>query len=194
MEENGNNENNENNLNQPEHKDENKGFFTKNFFIGLGATALGIATAAIGGKLVYDNYTKKKEEKQKFGDSVLEYKDIDENDSIIQKLKNQKNNKPKIIDNSCDNNYIRANSFNKELEEKSDNDKEKEFICPISNKIMEEPVITPYGTTYEKKAILDWIKKNKSDYKTKRLLKENMLVTNYILKEAIKNYKESLSF
>ena len=56
MEENGNNENNENNLNQPEHKDENKGFFTKNFFIGLGATALGIAPAAIGGKLVYDNY------------------------------------------------------------------------------------------------------------------------------------------
>ena len=45
-----------------------------------------------------------------------------------------------------------------------------------------------------KKAILDWIKKNKSDYKTKRLIKENMLVTNYILKEAIKNYKESLSF
>ena len=58
---------------------------------------------------------------------------------------------------------------------------------------MEEPVITPYGTTYEKSAIIDWIKKNKTDFKTKQILKEEMLVTNYILKVAIKNYKESLN-
>ena len=58
---------------------------------------------------------------------------------------------------------------------------------------MEEPVITPYGTSYEKSAIVDWISKNKTDFVTKNTLNENMLVTNYILKVAIKNYKESLN-
>ena len=57
---------------------------------------------------------------------------------------------------------------------------------------MEEPVITPYGTTYEKSAIIDWIKKNKTDFKTKNLLTEDMLVTNHILNVAIKDYKETI--
>ena len=63
---------------------------------------------------------------------------------------------------------------------------------PYYSKIMEEPVITPYGTTYEKSAIMDYISKNKKDFMTKKHLDEKMLVTNYILKVAIKNYKESL--
>ena len=76
----------------------------------------------------------------------------------------------------------------------NNNDKiEKEFICPITQKIMDEPVITPYGTTYEKSAIIDWINKNQIDYKTENFLSEDMLVTNYILKVAIKEYKESLT-
>ena len=180
---------------QKEEKKEKKGFFNKNFFIGLGATALGIATVALGGKIAYDKYSKSKEEKKKvLGESALEYFDCEENDSIIQKLNNQKNMKPNIVDNSCDSNYVRANSITDELEEKNEiKEKEKEFICPINQKIMEEPVITPYGTTYEKEAIIEWIKKHKTDYKTNRLLSEDMLVTNYILKVAIKNYKESIA-
>ena len=70
--------------------------------------------------------------------------------------------------------------------------KKNSFICRISQIMMENPVITPYGTTYEKSAIIDWISKNKNDFMTKKVLNENMLVNNYMLKVAIKNYKESL--
>ena len=58
---------------------------------------------------------------------------------------------------------------------------------------MEEPVITPFGMTYEKSAIIDWIKKNKTDFQTKKDLTEDMLVPNYILKVEINKYKESLN-
>ena len=58
---------------------------------------------------------------------------------------------------------------------------------------MEEPVITPYGTTYEKSAIVDWIKRYNVDFKTENFLSEDMLVTNHILKIAIKEYKESIN-
>ena len=166
-------------------KEENKGSFGKKLLIGLGA-ALGATAVVIGGKLAYDHFSKKK---KIFGESALEYKDIEENDSVIKKLQKQRSLKAKIVDNTNNNNYIRANS----ITEYDENKNEDEFKCPITKKIMEDPVITPYGTTYEKSAIIDWIKKNKTDFKTKQVLEEDMLVTNYILKVAIKDYKESLN-
>ena len=178
---------NENNEEKEENieKEENEGFFGKKFLIGIGA-AIGAAAAVIGGKLAYDHFSKKKSH---FGESALEYKSNEENDSILKKLKSQQNLKAKIVDNTFDENYIRANS----LTEYNKEEREQEFKCPITKNIMEEPVITPYGTTYEKNAIIDWIKKNKTDFITKNALNEDMLVTNYILKVAIKDYKESLN-
>ena len=167
-------------------KSEESGFFGKKFFVGLGV-AIGATAAAIGGKLAYDHFSKKSKDKS-IGESALEFKD-EEHDTILRKIKTQKSRKAKIVDNTYDKNYIRVNS----ITETDDKERAKEFTCPITQKIMEEPVITPYGTTYEKSAIVDWISKNKTDFVTKNTLKENMLVTNYILKVAIKNYKESLN-
>ena len=162
-------------------------FIGKKFLMGLGV-ALGATVAAIGGKLVYNHSSEKPKDKKSLVESVLDYKNTEEKDCIIIKLNALKKIKPKIVDNTHDNNFIGVNSFN----EIDDNEKEKKFICPITQKIMEEPVITPYGTTYEKSAIIDWISKNKNDFMTKKVLNENMLVNNYMLKVAIKNYKESL--
>ena len=164
------------------------GFFGKKFFVGLGV-AIGATAAAIGGKLAYDHFSNKSKDKKSMGESALDYKYSEENDTILRKIKTQKSLKTKIIDNTYDKNYIRVNS----ITEVDDKEREKEFICPITKKIMKEPVITPYGTTYEKSAIVDWISKNKTDFVTKNTLNENMLVTNYILKVAIKNYKETLN-
>ena len=169
-------------------KKEEKGFFGKKFFIGLGVT-LGATAAAIGGKLAYDHFSKKSKDKKSIGESALQYKESEENDSILKKIKSQKSLKAKVIDNTYDKNYIRVNS----ITEVDEDEMKKKFKCPITQKIMEEPVITPYGTTYEKTAIIDWINKNKTDFVTKNALDENMLVTNYILKVAIKNYKETLN-
>ena len=161
----------------------------KKLIIGLGAV-IGTTAVVIGTKLksAYDYYSKNKTN-YTIGDSAIEFKDNQANESFIQKLKDQNKLKANIIDNTNDKNYIRANSitdfYNTEMK--------KEFICPITQNIMEEPVITPFGTTYEKSAIIDWIKKNKTDFQTKKDLTEDMLVPNYILKVEINKYKESLN-
>ena len=166
--------------------------------IGLGVT-FGATAAIIGGKMAYDHITKnkstntikdsKKDNKSSITDSSLEYKAKEEKDSILRKLKTQKSLKTKIVDIVNDNHYLRVNS----LTVFNEKEKEEELKCPITQTIMNEPVITPYGTTYEKTAIIDWIKKNKTDFKTNKFLNEDMLIPNYILKVAIKNYKESLN-
>ena len=111
-------------------------------------------------------------------------------DQILMKLTKQKRLKPKVINDDFEKIYIRANSV---IDEEDEEDKKKSFTCPINKKIMEDPVITPYGTTYEKSAILDWIEKNKTDYNTDKILTKDMIIPNYILKVAIKKYNESLN-
>ena len=124
------------------------------------------------------------------GSSVLKYEGLDERDQLIQKLHKQRSLKPEIIKDEFDTNYVKPDSFTTDNEE--ENNKKIFLFCPITEKIMEEPVITPYGTTYEKSAILDWIEKNKNDYVTRKSLTKDMLVENYFAKTAIKEYNESL--
>ena len=171
--------------NNKDEKVENKSSPGNIFLIGLGLV-LGSIAVIIGTILAYGYFTKKKNI-YTIGGSAFKYKDNEQSGSIFKKLKAQNSLKTTIIDNTNDENYIRANSLN----DYNNLEKEKEFKCPITQKIMEEPVITPYGTTYEKSAIIDWIKKNNVDFETENFLSEDMLVTNYILKIAIKEYKES---
>ena len=56
---------------------------------------------------------------------------------------------------------------------------------------MENPVVTPYGTTYEESEILKWIEKNNNDYITKKPLTKDMLVPNEILKASMQKYRDS---
>ena len=176
-----NNNNNDNNNNDEEKKG---GGMAKGILVGLGA-AIGITAIGIGGKLLYDKFNKKPEPEEK-----KEKQYINNTEQVIVKLRKQKNFKPKIIQDEFDHNYIKPNSI------RNGDDEEiiilkNSFICPISQMMMEDPVITPYGTTYEKIAILNWIFLHKNDYLTQKPLTEDMLVPNYILKSAIKEYKES---
>ena len=177
---------NNNEQKPPEEKDEKEkgsGSTAKGILAGLGA-AIGITAIGIGGKMLYDKFSKEKKEKK-------EKRYNDDTDQVLQKLKKQKDIKPKIIQDEYDKNYIRANSIINEDDEDLTKLKNS-FICPISNIMMEDPVITPYGTTYERIAILNWIYSNKNDYLTKKPLSEDMLVTNYMLKSAMKEYNDSL--
>ena len=162
-------------------KDEKK--VRKNSFCKIIINRLGLILSTIalviGIKLSYDYFINNKKIFTVVI-SIFKDKNIDKNVSIFQ---------TKIIDNTKDKNYISVNSLNTY----KDQEREKEFICPITQKIMEEPMITPYGTTYEKSAIVDWIKRYNVDFKTENFLSEDMLVTNHILKIAIKEYKESIN-
>ena len=116
--------------------------------------------------------------------------ETEKEDQLLLKLTKQKSLKPKIVNDDFDKNYVRANSV---IDDTDEEDKIKAFTCPINKKIMEDPVITPYGTTYEKSAILDWIEKNKTDYNSDKVLTKDMLVSNYILKVQIKEYNDHLN-
>ena len=141
--------------------------FSKGLWTGIGAT-LGIAALGIGGKLLYDAFkedpTPNKEEE-----------DEKEKESTINSTKCSKINTMSTKD------------------EEIDVDGKESFVCPINQTLMEDPVITPYGTTYERSAILNWLKKHDTDPLTKKRLSKEMLITNYALRSAIQEYKQSLN-
>ena len=65
------------------------------------------------------------------------------------------------------------------------------YCCPISGEIMEDPVITPSGITYDKKRIEQWLQKKAIDPLSKKPLKKEELIPNRALKESIIEYKKS---
>ena len=64
------------------------------------------------------------------------------------------------------------------------------MCCPITNTIFKNPVITPFGQTYEKTAIEEWIQKYHTSPITKRHLENNNLIPNYALKNLIDEYNK----
>ena len=77
---------------------------------------------------------------------------------------------------------------NDSLEDTTDEANEGSFICPISQQIMKDPVITPHGITYERSSIESWIDKKSTCPITRKPLKKIDLIPNYSLKNAIQNY------
>lgn len=67
------------------------------------------------------------------------------------------------------------------------------FLCPITFKIMVDPVITPAGHSYERAAIEDWLGRSDRDPFTDATLKKEDLRPNLALKNAIENYKKVIA-
>ena len=68
------------------------------------------------------------------------------------------------------------------------------FICPITHEIMENPVITVDGQSYEKSAIQTWLNNgNKTSPITGLILKSKKLTENYNLKSIINLFKPNPS-
>ncbi len=59
------------------------------------------------------------------------------------------------------------------------------FICPITMKIMEDPVICPEGQSFEREAIEIWLSKNETNPLTRTHLTRDMLIPNISLRNAI---------
>ena len=62
------------------------------------------------------------------------------------------------------------------------------FICPITQNIMIDSVISPYGISYEKYAIENWLSKNNVDPFSQKPLHKEQLVRNFALKNAIREF------
>jgi hypothetical protein len=62
------------------------------------------------------------------------------------------------------------------------------FCCPITQEIMQDPVMTKYGHTYERSEIEKWIDKHHNDPLTKKPLEKSDLIPNYAMKNLIEEY------
>ena len=61
--------------------------------------------------------------------------------------------------------------------------------CSLTLEIMEEPVLTNNGISFEESEILKWLKTNKTCPITKEYLDESLLIKNYSLKNIISTLK-----
>lgn len=66
------------------------------------------------------------------------------------------------------------------------------YLCPITNEIMEEPVLAADGHTYEKEAIQDWLVRHHTSPVTNAHLPNKDLIPNHTLKSWIIAHQESL--
>jgi hypothetical protein len=71
-----------------------------------------------------------------------------------------------------------------------------EFACPITCNVMEDPVFTVDGHTYERKGIEDWFEKHDTSPSTgKTLMRDNKvdktLIPNHALRKCIESWKKT---
>lgn len=145
----------------PNGKKEKQTSFGTGIFCALAGIAVGIA-----GKFLYDEVTKEEREEQETRATLARNR--------------REQNKVKYENLEIDNGNITEGFIEYES-----------FLCPISQELMKDPVITPRGISFERKSILDWLKKNRTCPITKTSLNEKDLITNYSLKNAIDEYYSS---
>jgi len=138
------------------------------FLTGLICTLGGIAVG-VGAKLLYDEIN---------GETKKPIQCLDQNENHKEKIK--ANNKTQ-------------EEFDYPTTISSEEVEYQSFVCPITQELMRDPVITPHGISFERNAIQDWINKNPSCPFTKKPLKKEDLVTNYALKNSIHEYLKKYS-
>jgi hypothetical protein len=72
----------------------------------------------------------------------------------------------------------------------SDVDVPKEYVCPITLKLMEDPVILEDGHSYDRKAIERWLRTNRRSPTTNEILNSKHMISNYSLKSLIEAFVE----
>lgn len=83
---------------------------------------------------------------------------------------------------------IQSLFFRKRFDRQPRNLLEEAMLCPIQQQIMVDPVVDPDGYSYEREAILKWLKKNARSPMTRRPLAANQLQENRALKAVICEY------
>lgn len=65
------------------------------------------------------------------------------------------------------------------------------FVCPITQELMEAPVMAADGMSYEHWAILRWFKDNDTSPRTGAVLSSKHLIPNHQLRSAIEEWREA---
>lgn len=129
--------------------------------IGVGSVLLGLAGVAlgIGGKLLFDSFTQSNNN------------DKQDNSISESEKKIQEEVKP-IISSIYDN--IQT--------------EESAYICPLSHMMMNDPIITPYGISFDRSAIEAHLSTSSTCPLTNKPLSKSDLIPNYALKSSITEY------
>ncbi|GMH36005.1 hypothetical protein BSKO_03873 [Bryopsis sp. KO-2023] len=69
------------------------------------------------------------------------------------------------------------------------NDAPDRFICPITQDVMEDPVVASDGFTYERIAIQRWMTKTATSPMTRQRLQHRHLYTNMLLRSEMSDWK-----
>lgn len=75
-------------------------------------------------------------------------------------------------------------------ESSADEDVPSSFLCPITHDIMTDPVSTADGHSYERGAILEWLKEKDTSPLTGAKLAHKMIIDNHTLRCAIDEWKK----
>jgi len=75
-----------------------------------------------------------------------------------------------------------------QIEERALSDIPDEFICPITYELMRDPVVLSDGHTYERSAILEWLRKHGKSPLTGGTLTTKTLTPNYCLRKLIGDF------
>ncbi|WRX31583.1 WD40 repeat - like 10 [Theobroma cacao] len=121
--------------------------------------------------------------------------EMEENNREIALLENgksltQKQKQPVFADSSCSLDYLMADNGNPPGSGK--HTPPKDFVCPITSHIFDDPVTLETGQTYERRAIQEWLDRGNSTCPiTRQNLQSTQLPkTNYVLKRLIGSWQE----
>ena len=79
----------------------------------------------------------------------------------------------------------------KELVGPDGGDVPSHLACALSGKLMNDPVMTPYGHTYERSAVEAALRKEPKCPKTGKPLAQDLLFVNFAIRDAIEEYKRA---
>ncbi|CAI2382900.1 unnamed protein product [Moneuplotes crassus] len=70
-------------------------------------------------------------------------------------------------------------------------DVEEKLLCPISLEVMTDPVVTPYGHTFDRQNIESYIEKYGICPMTRKPLTKESLIPNYSIREMISHFNST---
>lgn len=76
------------------------------------------------------------------------------------------------------------------LQDEFKNDVSQSILCPLTQQILEDPVIASDGHTYERKAITEWLKKSKKSPIENNVLDNGNLIANNAIKKLVAEWRE----
>ena len=113
---------------------------------------------------------------------------FDDDDKKTKEGKEKEKKEEKKVENNKIKKVDTKTTTSDDIDEEEIAEEIKSFVCPITNTIMEDPVITPHGISYEKSAIEAWLNKHNTCPLTNKPLNKKDLIRNIALKNSITEY------